>query len=143
MRADLEALVERQAGPCVSIYQPTHRAGPDTRRYAQQDPIRLKNLLREAGQRLATGGDSERLAELFDENDEAVTTLIRHAIEAAHSRGRKVGLCGQMPSDRPEFARFLVEAGIDSMSVSPDTFLRVKRHVAAAEGGGTRDMGET
>lgn len=74
--------------------------------------------------------------EVLDEDDEAVTTLIRRAIEAALSRGRKVGLCGQAPSDRPEFARFLVEAGIDSLSVSPDTFLRVKRHVAAAEGAG-------
>jgi pyruvate,water dikinase len=82
---------------------------------------------------LGVDRDSERLAELFDENDEAVTTLIRRAIEAAHSRGRKVGLCGQAPSDRPEFARFLVTAGIDSISVSPDTFLQVKRHVAAAE----------
>jgi pyruvate,water dikinase len=47
--------------------------------------------------------------------------------------GRKVGLCGQAPSDRPEFARFLVHAGIDSISVIPDSFIRVKRHVAAAE----------
>jgi pyruvate,water dikinase len=50
-----------------------------------------------------------------------------------------VGLCGQAPSDRPAFARFLVDAGIDSMSVSPDTFLRVKRHVAAAEAAGVPD----
>ena len=52
----------------------------------------------------------------------------------------RVGLCGQAPSNRPQFARFLVEAGIDSMSVSPDTFLRVRRHVAAAEAGGAREM---
>jgi len=83
--------------------------------------------------------DSERLADLFDEDDGAVTTLIRRVIKAAHSRGHKVGLCGRAPGDRPEFARFLVEAGIDSMSVSPDTFLRVKRHVAAAEGAGAPD----
>jgi pyruvate,water dikinase len=88
---------------------------------------------------LGVDRDSERLADLFDENDEAVTTLIRRAIEAAHSRGRKVGLCGQAPSDRPEFARLLVEAGIDSVSVSPDTFLRVKRQVAAAEAAAGRD----
>jgi phosphoenolpyruvate synthase/pyruvate phosphate dikinase len=48
---------------------------------------------------------------------------------------RKVGLCGQAPSDRPEFAGFLVAAGIDSISVGPDMFLRVKRHVAAGGGG--------
>ena len=88
---------------------------------------------------LGVDRDSERLADLFDEDDEAVTTLIRRAIEAAHSRGRKVGLCGQAPSDRPAFAGFLVEAGIDSISVSPDTFLRVKRHVAAAEAAATPD----
>jgi pyruvate,water dikinase len=88
---------------------------------------------------LGVDRDSERLADLFDEDDEAVTSLIRRAIEAAHTRGRKVGLCGQAPSDRPAFARFLVDAGIDSMSVSPDTFLRVKRHVAAAEAAGVPD----
>jgi pyruvate,water dikinase len=90
---------------------------------------------------LGVDRDSERLAELFDEDDEAVTTLIRRAVEAAHGRGRKVGLCGQAPSNRPEFARFLVEAGIDSISVSPDTFLRVKRHVAAAEAAGAVEPG--
>lgn len=55
-REGLKELVERPAGPCVSIYQPTHRAGPDTRTYTQQDPVRLKNLLREAGQRLTAAG---------------------------------------------------------------------------------------
>jgi pyruvate,water dikinase len=50
--------------------------------------------------------------------------------------GRKVGLCGQAPSDRPEFARFLVRSGIDSISVTPDSFARVKQHVAAAEADG-------
>ena len=77
--------------------------------------------------------DSELLAEQFDEQDEAVKWMIRHVIEAAHKHGAKVGLCGQAPSDHPEFARFLVECGIDSMSVTPDSFMAVKRHVAAAE----------
>jgi pyruvate,water dikinase len=49
-----------------------------------------------------------------------------------------VGLCGQAPSDRPRFARFLVEAGIDSISVTPDSFIRVKEHVAQAEAGAAR-----
>ena len=52
---------------------------------------------------------------------------------AAHKAGAKVGLCGQAPSDHPEFAEFLVECGIDSISVSPDSFIAVKRNVAAAE----------
>jgi pyruvate, water dikinase len=73
------------------------------------------------------------LADLFDEQDEAVTTVIAHVIPSAHKLNRKVGLCGQAPSDHPESARFLVQAGIDSVSVSLDSFLQVKQHVAAAE----------
>jgi pyruvate,water dikinase len=59
--------------------------------------------------------------------------MIRHVIESAHAAEVKVGLCGQAPSDHPEFAEFLVECGIDSISVTPDSFLAVKGHVAAAE----------
>ena len=59
--------------------------------------------------------------------------MIRSVIEAAHAHGRKVGLCGQAPSDQPAFVEFLVDAGIDSVSVTPDSFLRVKTNVAAAE----------
>jgi len=82
---------------------------------------------------LGVDRDSADLAELFDERDDAVKWMIRTVIEAAHSAGRKVGLCGQAPSDHPEFAEFLVECGIDSVSVSPDSFIEVKRRVAAAE----------
>jgi len=77
--------------------------------------------------------DSERLASLFDEDNAAVRTMISSIIHGAHDCGRPVGFCGQAPSDRPEFARFLVSVGIDSISVAPDSFLRVKRQVAAAE----------
>jgi len=82
---------------------------------------------------LGVDRDSELLADQFDEQDEAVKWMIRHVIEEAHSHSAKVGLCGQAPSDHPEFARFLVECGIDSISVSPDSFVEVKRHVALAE----------
>jgi pyruvate,water dikinase len=82
---------------------------------------------------LGVDRDSAALASLFDEEDEAVTRLIRSVIQDAHVHGRRIGLCGQAPSDRPRFARFLVEAGIDSISVTPDSFMRVKEHVAAAE----------
>jgi pyruvate,water dikinase len=82
---------------------------------------------------LGVDRDSAALAPLFDERDEAVTMVIRDLIERAHRCGRKVGLCGQAPSDHPDFARLLVEAGIDSMSVTPDSFVGVKRHAAAAE----------
>jgi pyruvate, water dikinase len=59
--------------------------------------------------------------------------MIAMAIAGAHENGRSIGLCGQAPSDRPEFASFLVTQGIDSISVTPDSFLAVKQHVAAAE----------
>lgn len=79
--------------------------------------------------------DNEALAPIFDEADPAVLWMIRRVIEKAHEKGRKVGLCGQRPSNDPAFARLLVEAGIDSISVTPDSFLAVKRSVAEAEAG--------
>ncbi len=82
---------------------------------------------------LGVDRDSEMLAELFDEQDEAVKWMIREVIARAHMAGAKVGLCGQAPSDHPAFAEFLVTWGIDSISVSPDSFVQVKRHVANAE----------
>ncbi len=88
---------------------------------------------------LGVDRDSEELAELFDEQDPAVKWMIRCVIEEAHKAGAKVGLCGQAPSDHPEFAEFLVACGIDSISVSPDSFIAVKRHVADAEQVPTRE----
>jgi pyruvate,water dikinase len=82
---------------------------------------------------LGVDRDSGELAALFDEQDDAVKWMIEHAISAAKTCGVKIGLCGQAPSDHPEFARFLVECGIDSISVTPDSFVAVKQHVAAAE----------
>src|SRR5690606_6486166 len=84
---------------------------------------------------LGVDRDSARLRDLFDEQNEAVKRMIVQIIAAAHANGRKVGLCGQAPSDKPEFAELLVRAGIDSLSVTPDSFLGVKRTVAAAEAG--------
>ena len=82
---------------------------------------------------LGVDRDSEALAHLFDEEDEAVKWMIRTLIEGAHKGGAKIGLCGEAPSSNPAFAAFLVECGIDSISVSPDSFIAVKRHVAEAE----------
>lgn len=87
---------------------------------------------------LGVDRDSEPLAHLFDEWNPAVTSMILRLIETAHEHGRKVGLCGQKPSDDPSYARFLVGAGIDSISISPDSFLAVKRYVAEAEAEGAR-----
>jgi pyruvate, water dikinase len=64
--------------------------------------------------------DSATLAPLFDEQDPAVLKSIQHVVEAAHRHGRKVGICGQAPSDHPEFARFLADIGIDTISVTKD-----------------------
>ena len=82
---------------------------------------------------LGVDRDSEELSGIFDEQDEAVKWMIRSVIEAAHKAGTKIGLCGQAPSDHPDFAAFLVACGIDSISVSPDSFLAVKSIVAQAE----------
>jgi pyruvate, water dikinase len=82
---------------------------------------------------LGVDRDAEDLAGLFDEQDDAVKWMIENVILEAHKAGAKVGLCGQAPSDHPEFAAFLVQCGIDSISVSPDSFVAVKRCVATAE----------
>jgi pyruvate,water dikinase len=82
---------------------------------------------------LGVDRDSVELADLFDEQDDAVRWMIESVVAAAHKAGVHIGLCGQAPSDHPEFAGFLVECGIDSMSVSPDSFIAVKQRVAAAE----------
>jgi pyruvate,water dikinase len=82
---------------------------------------------------LGVDRDSEQLAALFSEANPAVVWMIESLISRAHAAGAKVGLCGQAPSNDPAFARLLVEAGIDSISVTPDSFIAVKRHVAEAE----------
>jgi pyruvate,water dikinase len=82
---------------------------------------------------LGVDRDSSRLNALFDERDEAVTTVIAQLLATSRKIGRHTGICGQAPSDHPEFARFLVEHGIDSISVSPDSFLAVKQVVSKAE----------
>ncbi|GKZ82698.1 hypothetical protein AnigIFM56816_007519 [Aspergillus niger] len=82
---------------------------------------------------LGNESDSDELAELFDEQGEAAKTLVAQVIRVARRGGCKVGICGQAPSYRPEFARFLVEVGIDSVSVIPDSFVKVKRQVVASE----------
>ncbi len=82
---------------------------------------------------LGVDRDSDRLSGLFDERHEAVTSMIARLLAAAQKTGTHTGICGQAPSDHPEFARFLVEQGIESISVTPDSFLRVKEQIAAAE----------
>jgi len=68
--------------------------------------------------------DSELVAHLFDERNEAVKRIIAKAITTVKQNNRKIGICGQAPSDYPEFARFLVEQGIDSISLNPDSVIK-------------------
>ncbi|MEA3441998.1 MAG: phosphoenolpyruvate synthase [Chloroflexota bacterium] len=79
--------------------------------------------------------DSGLVAHIFDERNEAVKWLVNHVIKAAHRHKprRKIGICGQAPSDFPEFAEFLVECGIDSMSLNPDVVLSTRLNVANVE----------
>jgi pyruvate,water dikinase len=79
--------------------------------------------------------DSELVAHIFDERNEAVKRLVKQVIDAAHHHKprRKVGICGQAPSDFPEFADYLVECGIDSMSLNPDVVLATRLNIAEVE----------
>jgi pyruvate, water dikinase len=80
---------------------------------------------------LGVDRDSELLAHLFDERDPGVKRLIAMAVEAVHERHGTIGICGQAPSDYPEFAEFLATLGIDSISLSPDSLARVAERLAA------------
>ena len=77
--------------------------------------------------------DSALVAELFDERHPTVMEMIRLAIQTAKRCGRKIGICGQAPSDHPEFAAFLVGEGIDSISLNPDAVISTRLSVAALE----------
>jgi pyruvate, water dikinase len=83
---------------------------------------------------LGIGRDDDRLTHLFDERNPSVKRLIHELIETAHAAGKPVGICGQAPSDHPDFAEFLVEQRIDSISLNPDSVLDVISRVAEAEG---------
>jgi len=82
---------------------------------------------------LGVDRDSAIVAHVFDERNAAVQKLIAQAIEHARRLGRKIGLCGQAPSDYPEFAKFLVDCGIHSMSLNPDAVLRTTQLVVETE----------
>ncbi len=82
---------------------------------------------------LGVDRDSELVAHLFDERNEAVQRLVAQVIHDAHAAGRKIGICGQAPSDYPEFAMFLVREGIDSLSLNPDSQLRTMIEIVNLE----------
>jgi pyruvate,water dikinase len=82
---------------------------------------------------LGVDRDSEELSYLFEERNEAIKRMIADLIQKAHRAGRKVGICGQAPSDHPDFAVWLARQGIDSMSLNPDSVIKVIEFVAEAE----------
>ncbi len=87
---------------------------------------------------LGVDRDSEIVAGIFDERNPAVKRMIAEVIAVCRKKGRKVGICGQAPSDYPEFAQFLVEQGIDSISLNPDTVLKTTLAILKKEHG--RDL---
>jgi pyruvate, water dikinase len=82
---------------------------------------------------LGVDRDSEIVAHVFDERNAAVKRFIASVIKAAKTKGRKIGICGQAPSDYPEFAQFLVKQGIDSISLNPDTALKTTVKILEVE----------
>ena len=77
--------------------------------------------------------DSELVSHLYDERNPAVKRMIKNVIETAKKNGRKIGICGQAPSDFPDFAEFLVECGIDSISLNPDSVIKTRLQIAEKE----------
>jgi pyruvate,water dikinase len=90
---------------------------------------------------LGVDRDSTTVAPLFDERSEAVRWSCAHLLEVAHAKGRKVGICGQAPSDYPDFAAFLVERGIDSVSLSGDAIVRTTTRIVEAESKSKKERG--
>lgn len=82
---------------------------------------------------LGVDRDSELVSDIFDERNEAVTRMVEHAIRVAKKRKRKIGICGDAPSTYPKFAEFLVDCGIDSISLSPDAVSRIRIVIANHE----------
>jgi pyruvate,water dikinase len=77
--------------------------------------------------------DSEKVSHVFDERDPAVKRMVEWVIASAKRNGRKIGICGQAPSDYPEFAEFLVKCGIDSISLNPDTVIKTTEKILQTE----------
>jgi len=82
---------------------------------------------------LGVDRDSEIVAHVFDERNQAVKSMIASVINVAKARGKKIGICGQAPSDYPDFAKFLVEQGIDSISLNPDAVMKTTAMILELE----------
>ena len=77
--------------------------------------------------------DSELVAHIYDERNDAVKDMVKHVIEKCVARGKYIGICGQAPSDYMEFAEFVVECGIQTMSLNPDTVIKTTLAIAELE----------
>jgi len=73
--------------------------------------------------------DSQLVQGIADERCEALKRMVKMAIDGAKNNGKKIGICGQAPSDYPEFVKFLVETGIDSISLTSDSLLKIRKHI--------------
>ena len=82
---------------------------------------------------LGVDRDNESVAYIYDERNPAVKEMIKQVISVANKKKKYIGICGQAPSDFPEFAEFLVEKGIDSISLNPDAVIKTKYLVAEKE----------
>jgi len=82
---------------------------------------------------LGVDRDSELVAHVYDERNDAVKKMIKQVIEVANKKGKYIGICGQAPSDFPDFAQFLVEAGIQSISLNPDTVIKTTKKIHEKE----------
>jgi pyruvate,water dikinase len=82
---------------------------------------------------LGVDRDSQLVAHVYDERNDAVKKLIAQVIKVAKNKGRKIGICGQAPSDFPDFAQFLVKQGIDSISLNPDTVIKTTLDIIEQE----------
>ena len=91
---------------------------------------------------LGVDRDSEELRDLFDETDPAVKRMISDLIRRAHEENTEVGICGQAPSDHPDFAAFLVREGIDTISLNPDSVVEVLKRIARVEDEGAGGEGD-
>jgi pyruvate,water dikinase len=76
---------------------------------------------------------SEKVHKIANENNAAVKDVIKQVIKTCKTRGKYIGICGQAPSDYPEFAKFLVKCGIDSISLNPDTLIKTTTEIYKAE----------
>jgi pyruvate,water dikinase len=85
---------------------------------------------------LGVDRDSEVLSSVFDERNAAVKKLIEQVVKSAKAKGRKIGICGQAPSDYPEFCEFLVQLGIDSIALNPDAMPKAVAAIVKAENKG-------